>query len=219
VPQGERRRGIGAQYSSIVAAEAGGVRQYITLIAAKGLVGVAADDGRFLWSYRRILNSTANIPTSVVHGPYVFCSTAYGTGSALLKLTGTGAEEVYFLGANTFQNHHGGFVRVGDYIYGGHGHNSGNPTCIEMKTGRVLWQRRQPGGGSGSVVYADGHLYFRYEKGEVALVEATPQEYRQKGLFRLPQQSGPSWPHPVVVGGKLYLRWSDALFCYDVKQH
>ena len=217
LPEGLRGKGAHAQYATVTAAEAGGVRQYVTLIKNLGLVGVAAKDGKFLWNYRRINNGTANIPTAVAKGDHVFCSTAYSTGAALLKLSATGAEEVYFLKSRTFQNHHGGFLRIGDHIYGGSGHGAGNPTCIEMKTGKIMWQERQPGGGSGSVVAADGHLYFLYQKGEVALIEAKPDGYKLKGKFKLARQGGPAWAHPVICGGKLYLRWDQKLFCYNVK--
>ncbi len=119
-----------------------------------------------------------------------------------------------------FQNHHGGFVKVGDYIYGGHNHNKGEPTCLEMKTGEVVWHADQPGKGSGCVLYADGHLYFRYENGLMALVEATPGKYNLKCTFTPPERpgaKGPAWAHPVISDGKLYLRHADVLFCYDVK--
>jgi prepilin-type processing-associated H-X9-DG protein len=213
-----------AGYSSIVIFDAG-VRQYIQL-TNKGLIGVAAKDGRFLWGYNRIANKTANIPTPVIYGEYVFCSTAYGTGSALLKLVSAGdgikAQEVYFLDASTFQNHHGGFVRVGEYLYGGHGHGQGKPTCIEIKSGKVMWQENQPGGGSAGVAYADGHLYFRYQNDVVALIEANPGKYNLKSTFKLPKRegmSGEGWPHPVICGGRLYIRHANVLFCYDVKTH
>jgi outer membrane protein assembly factor BamB len=212
-----------AGYSSIVVAEAGGTRQYIQL-TNKGLISVAAEEGKFLWGYNKIANSTANIPNPVVRGEYVFCSTAYGAGAALLKLArsndSVSAEEIYFLNANIFQNHHGGFVRVGDYIYGGHGHGQGKPTCIEMKTGKVMWQEAQPGGGSAAVLYADGHLYFRYQNNVMALIEANPQRYNLKSTFTLPKRpgmSGPGWAHPVISDGKLYIRHADVLLCYDVK--
>ena len=211
-----------AGYSSIATSDAG-VRQYVQL-TNKGLIGVAAKDGQFLWGYNKIANKTANIPTPVIYGEYVFCSTAYSAGSALLKLVGAGngvkAEEIYFLDASTFQNHHGGFVRVGEYLYGGHGHGQGKPTCIEIKTGKVMWQENQPGGGSAGVVYADGHLYFRYQDNVVALIEANPGKYNLKSTFTLPKRegmSGEGWPHPVICGGKLYIRHADVLFCYDVK--
>lgn len=213
-----------AGYSSIVVVETAGIRQYVQL-TNKGLIAVAAKDGKFLWGYNKIANGTANIPTPVVYGEYVFCSTAYGTGSALLKLIPEGGtvniEEVYFLNDSTFQNHHGGFVRVGEYIYGGHGHNSGRPTCIEIKTGKVMWQQDQPGDGSAAVLYADGHLYFRYQNNILALIEANPHRYNLKSTFTLPKRkgmSGPGWAHPVIVDGKLYIRHDDVLLVYDIKE-
>jgi outer membrane protein assembly factor BamB len=212
-----------AGYSSIVVTEAGGVRQYIQL-TNKGLIGVAAKDGRFLWGYNKIANNVANIPTPIVFGNFVFCSTAYNTGSALLELTaandGIEAKEIYFLDARTLQNHHGGLVRVGDYIYGGHDHNKGKPTCIEAKTGKVMWQADQPGGGSAAVLYADGNLYFRYEDDTLALIEANPQQYNLISTFKLPKRpgmSGPGWSHPVIVDGRLYARHSDVLMVFDIK--
>lgn len=211
-----------AGYSSIVISHAAGVKQYVQL-TNKGLIGVS-DSGKFLWGYNRVANGVANISTPVVDGDYVFASTAYNTGSALLKLSrdgeGVKAQEVYWLDKNKFQNHHGGFIKVGDYIYGGHNHNAGEPTCLEMKTGKILWNADQPGGGSGSVLYADEGLYFLYDDGTVALVEASPEKYSLKGTFKLPRRpgtKGTAWAHPVVNDGKLYLRWADVLFCYDVK--
>jgi outer membrane protein assembly factor BamB len=217
LPDDLRGKDVHAEYATVVVSEAGGVRQYVTLLYGLGAVGVSAKDGKFLWNYRRVNNGTANISTPVAFGNYVFCSTAYNTGAALLKLDGSGAHEEYFLPAKTFQSHHGGFLRIGDYLYGGSGHNAGNPTCIELKTGKVLWQETQPGKGSGSVVAADGRLYYLWEDGTVGLVEAKPDAYKLDGQFQLPKQSGPAWAHPVVAGGKLYLRWAGKLFCYDVK--
>ena len=215
--------GGGAGYASIVTADVGGVRQYITLLRS-GIVGVAADDGRFLWRYERIANGTANIPTPVIHGDLVFCSTGYGAGAALLRLSradgGIAVQEVYFLRGNKLQNHHGGVVLMGDYVYGGHGHNAGLPFCLNLKTGKFAWGPvRGPGDGSAAVVYADGNLYFRYENGVMALIAATPEGYHVRSQFRLPDYLGtPSWPHPVVAHGRLYLRGNDVLLCYDLRQ-
>jgi outer membrane protein assembly factor BamB len=214
----------GAGYASIVVSRGAGVKQYVTLLG-RGAIGVAAESGKFLWVYKRVANGTANIPTPVAHGDYIFVSTAYGTGSALLRLIktdkGVRAEEVYWLDSKTFQCHHGGFLRVGDYIFGAHGHGQGNPICIEMKTGKVLWKERQPGGGSGSLVYADGRLYFRYQNDLVALMAADSQKYRLISTFQLPKRpgmGGPGWAHPAIADGKLYLRHRDVLFCYDIKK-
>jgi outer membrane protein assembly factor BamB len=211
----------GAGYSSIVVSEGAGVRQYVQL-AGRGVVGVRSSDGRFLWSYNRVANDTANVATPIVKGDLVLASTGYRTGSALLRLSASGggvdAEEVYFLDAPTLQNHHGGLVLVGDHVYGGQGHNNGFPICVELETGEVVWggQIRNAGSGSAAVSYADGQLYFRYQNGVMILVEATPAGYREKGSFEIPDAEPPGWAHPVVADGRLYLRDQGRLFCYDV---
>jgi len=215
--------GDGAGYSSVVIATVAGHKQYVQLLG-RGIVGVSAKDGKFLWRYDRIANGTANIPTPLVKDDLVFCSTGYDTGSALLQLIPEGddvkAKELYFLTARELQNHHGGLVLLGDHVYGGHGHNSGQPICVELKSGKTVWREgRHVGSGSAAVVCADGNLYFRYESGDMALIEATPKGYHLKGQFKIPHGGdAPSWAHPVVVGGKLYLREQDWLLCYDVKQ-
>jgi hypothetical protein len=211
----------GAGYSSIVISNGGGVKQYVQLMG-RGLVGVSASDGKFLWGYNKVANDVANIPTPIVKGDFVFTSTGYQTGAALLKLAAAGggvtASEVYFLAAPTFQNHHGGMILVGDHVYAGHGHNKGFPIAIELQTGKVVWggDIRNSGTGSAAVAYADGQLYFRYQNGEVILIEATPAGYKEKGAFTIPGVSAPSWPHPVITGGRLYLREQDTLLAYDV---
>ncbi len=211
----------GAGYASLVVAEAAGQRQYVTLMG-RGLFGVSARDGKFLWAYNRAASSVANCSSPVVSGDLVLGSSAYGTGAGLVKLaaagTGVKADEVYFLPANTFQNHHGGMVLRDGYLYAGHGQNAGLPVCIELKTGRVAWRAdKSPGGGSAAVLYADGHLYFRYERGQMVLIEATPDAFRVKGSFQIGSANGKHWPHPVIHAGRLYLRDQDTLLCYDVK--
>jgi len=210
----------GAAYSSVVIAEIDGVRQYVQLVG-RGVIGVDAETGRFLWGYNRVANNVANIPTPVVRGPYVFATTAYSTGAALLKVVrnddGFEAREVYFIDHKDFQNHHGGIALVGDYIYAGHGPNRGDPACIEFGTGKVVWKQKSPSGGSAAVLYADGNLIFRYDRGEVLLVEAAAEQFRIKGRFKAIRGSGPAWPHPVIHDGRLYLRHSDVLACYDLR--
>ena len=213
-------------FGSIVKAEVGGVKQYITLAHKQlGLIGVEAETGKFLWSYNRIANNTANAPTALVKGEYVFASTGYGDGgSALLKLAPTGdggvkVEEQYYFKSRELQNHHGGMIMLGAYIYGGHGHNNGLPFCLEWKTGKFAWSpERGAGTGSAAALYADGRLYFRYESGDMALIEATPKGYRLISSFR-PQIGGNGWPHPVIYHGRLYLRGEYQILCYDIKQH
>ncbi|HET6326309.1 MAG TPA: PQQ-binding-like beta-propeller repeat protein [Planctomycetaceae bacterium] len=207
-------------YSSIVISNGAGVKQYVQLVG-RGLVSFRASDGKFLWNYGKIANGTANIPTPLVRGDYVFGASGYGAGSALVELQktddGVTAKEVYFLNGGTLQNHHGGMVLYGDYIYCGRGHNSGFPVCLEFKTGKIKWDGgRGPGGGSAAVVEADGELIFRYEDGVVAMIEATPEKYKLKGRFSTATHNGTGWPHPVIVDKQLFLRDGDDLVCYDI---
>lgn len=212
----------GAAFSSIVISNAAGVRQYVQLVG-RGLVGVEADTGRFLWGYNDIANQTANIPTPLGRGDFVFSANGYHAGGVLLKIerdeseTGVRAHEVYRLKGNRFQNHHGGFVLIEDHIFGGHGSNNGLPTCIEFETGKIAWKQRGAGTGSASIVAADGNLYFHYQDGMVALIEATSEEYRLKGTFSLPNAGGDSWSHPVIADGKLFLREQDELSAYNLR--
>ena len=213
----------GAGYASVVISNASGVKQYVQLLG-RGLVGVRASDGRFLWGYNRVANQVANISTPLVRANWAFASTGYQTGAALVELSksadqGVQARELYFMPAKTFQNHHGGMVLVGNYIYSGNGQSKGFPICIEFTTGKVVWggDIRNAGTGSAAVVYADGNLYFRYQNGVVMLIQATPDGYRERGSFTIPGVDKPSWSHPVVVGGKLYLREQDTLYVYDVR--
>jgi outer membrane protein assembly factor BamB len=202
-----------AAYSSAIVAEVGGVRQYIQFLAG-GVVGISAEEGKLLWHYDNPANGTANCSTPVFHDGCVFAASAYGTGGGLARITATGdkfeAREVYF--QRQMQNHHGGMVLVGDHLYGT---NNGSLLCLNFKTGEVAWQARSAG--KGSLVYADGHLYVRGEGDTVALVEANPKEYKEKGRFKQPDRSEQrAWPHPVVANGKLYLRDWDILLCYDI---
>ena len=211
----------GAGYSSIIISNGVGVKQYVQL-TGRGLMGVRASDGRFLWKYTKVANKTANIPTPIAQGDYVFASSGYGTGSGLVKLRKSGnkvvAKEVYFLTGKTFQNHHGGMIFKDGFVYAGHQHNKGFPICVHMQSGKIRWggKLRGPGKGSASVVMVDDHLIFRYQDGTVALIEATPKGYQLKGSFQPDYQKGKTWAHPVVADGKLYLREQDKLMCYDL---
>ncbi len=213
----------GAAYSSIVIGHGAGVKQYVSLVG-HGVISVRASDGQFLWGYNKVANGVANIPTVVTEGDLVFASSGYGTGSCLLTLSkdgdGVQAEEVYFLDAKTFENHHGGFILADGFIYSGAKHGKGFPICVELKTGDVKWggDIRPAGDGSAAVTMADGQIIFRYQNGKLALVRATPSGYELNGTFTPEYQERESWAHPVVSGGKLYLREQNKLMCYDLSE-
>jgi len=200
-----------ASYCSAILTTVADTRQIVAGVEGR-LVGLDAANGKFLWAFSEPITGVC-AATPIVHEGLVFGSTGYGAGSGAARITRAGAQKVWH--DKSFGNHHGGVVRVGDYVYGFF-NRSLKLYCVEMKTGRVAWQDRSVG--KGSLVYADGHLYCLGEGRTVGLVEATPDAYKEKGRFRLPR--GPrqrSWAHPVVVRGKLFIRHDDALYCYDVK--
>ena len=191
-----------AGYASAIVADVGGVRTIMTL-TGEAAVGVRATDGKLMWRYTPVANRTANITTPVYQDNKVFYSSAYGTGGALLALQAEGGEvrakEVYF--TRDLQNHHGGVVVVNGYLYG---FSNSILTCLEFATGKMMWRHRSVG--KGSIAYADGHLYVLGEDNVMGLVEAAPSAYVEKGRFTIPDQGWPSWAHPVVSGGRVYLR-------------
>ncbi len=203
-----------AQYSSPVVAEIAGIKQVVQF-AYENVFGVTLKAGDALWSYSRANNRTANVTTPIIAGDHVLASSAYGRGSGLVKISNQAgkrqqADEVYF--QNKLANHHGGLVKVGEDVYGfGRG-----LMCMDFLTGEIVWQDRSVG--KGSLVYADGMLYCLGERYQMALVEATPDEYREHGRFKIDAFGRPSWPHPVVANGRLYIRNQHQLTAYDVKQ-
>ncbi len=212
VPGGDQ-----AAYASVVILEAGGGKQYVQFLQ-KGVVGVDAKTGKFLWRYDRTAQkSPANIPTPVVHDGSVYTGSGLG-GAGLVKLKVNGdsvqAEEVYY--SRKLPTSIGGAVLLDRYLYGT---NTGGLMCVEFTTGKVQWQER--GIGAAAVCYADGRLYLHGENGQVALVEATPQAYRERGRFTPPGQPNrgrsQAWAYPVVANGRLYLRDLGVLWCYDVR--
>jgi outer membrane protein assembly factor BamB len=207
-----------AGFSSAIVVEVGGIREYVRLLT-KGLVGIEASTGRFLWRYSRPISKYgANIQTPVASGEYVFCSST-GTGAGVVKLKVEGkqvaAEEVYFSPA--YPTAIGGVVKVGDYLYGA---TSEVLLCAEFTTGRIKWKERALG--AASLCYADGRLYLHGENGEVALAEVSPEAYREKGRFTPPNQPQrintmeKAWAYPVVADGRLYIRDNNVLWCYAV---
>lgn len=206
-----------AAYTSAQAIEVGGVRQYIQMVQ-KGLVGVEAKTGKLLWRYDKTAKgSPAVIPTPVVDGDFIYSAGARsGGGGIRLKVNG-GAfepEQVYF--SPKLPTSVGGVVKVGEYLYGT---SAGALLCLEFTTGNVKWDDRSIS--PASLCYADGRLYLHGENGEVALVEATPEAYREKGRFKPtdPPDHGASkaWAYPVIANGRLYIRDLGTLWCYDVK--
>lgn len=213
VPGGEQ-----AAYASVIATTVSGVKHYVQFLQ-KGLVGIDANNGKFLWRYDKTAQgSPANIATPVSRDGYIYSATGRGgAGLIKVKMMQDSAEVEQVYASPKLPTAIGGAVLLGDFLFGTTGQSL---VCAEFKTGEVKWTER--GVGAGSLCYADGRLYLHGENGDLALVEATPEGYREKGRFTPPDQpergQSKAWAYPVVANGRFYVRDSGVLWCYDVKE-
>jgi outer membrane protein assembly factor BamB len=203
-----------AAYASVVPVEMNKIPLYL-VFTADSVAGLVAKTGRVAWKAER-KGQTAVIPTPIYKDGVVFVSSGYGVGHNGFQVSFAGggfrAQQIY--SGKEMTNHHGGMVLVGDHVYGLS--DNGGLKCIELKTGKEVWANGSVG--KGSIAYADGHLYCRSERGPIALVEATPTAYKEKGRFTPPDCTGRDvWANPAVSGGKFYVRDQDTLICFDVK--
>ncbi len=208
-----------AHYASIIIAEHNGTRQYVQL-TEQHVVGVSANDGKLLWK-SPFPGRVAVVPTPIFHDDCVYVTAGYNAGCKLVQLGANDqVSDVYE--NKEMVNHHGGVVRVGDYLYGYS--ERGGWLCQEFKTGKQIWSEKNALG-KGAVSCADGMLYCLDESsGTVALVEASPSGWKERGRFKLDPQTtirdsqGRIWTHPVISNGRLFLRDQDLISCYDLKQ-
>ena len=208
-----------AAYASAIVVDIGGIKQYVQLLQ-KGLVGVDAKSGKFLWRYSKPVSIyNANIPSPLASDGYIFVGSA-GTGGGAAKINVKDgvfqADQVYF--GSKMPTSIGGVIKVGDFLYGT---TATTMQCIEFATGVIKWDNRALG--AASLCYADGRLYLHGENGMVALVEPSSESYIEKGRFTPPDQPKrlnameKAWAYPVVANGCLYIRDHNMLWCYGIK--
>ena len=209
---------VGAHYSSIVAVDHFGQRQYIQLTEKK-VFGLDAD-GKKLWEAEWPLGRTAVIPTPIYHDGYVYITSGYGAGCMCLKIDASNNVEKLY-DNKVMKNHHGGVIRVGEFVYG---HSDGPGwTCQDMVTGEMVWNEKSKLG-KGALAIADGMMYCLDEQsGACVLAEVSAEGWKERGRFTLDPQTqqrspqGKVWTHPVIANGRLYLRDQEIIICYDIK--
>lgn len=207
-----------ANYATPVLIEYRGLRIVLTM-SQKGLIGVNADSGELLFRHPFGTSHDVNATSPIFHNGQIFITSGYGAGSEMLKLIVDGkkasVESVWR--SKELDNHHGGVVLLDDHLYGAaHQLNGGRWICLAWNDGEKKYAEK--GVGKGSLTCANGMLYCWSEKGRVGLVPATPTKHEPVSEFTVAKGGeGPTWAHPVVCGGRLYLRHGNLLHAYDIR--
>ncbi len=203
-------------YCSPILVERGCMRLIVT-VTARSLAGVDVETGHVIW--RAPFDVDAEDPNHSVSPVYedgcIYITSGHGEGGRMYELAIDGKSIVHRWTDNTLNCLHGGLVTVSGYVYGTN--TKGRWACLNLDTGKVMYETR--GVGMGSVIYADGMLYCYGENGTLGLVRAIPDGYDLVSSFRIPNGGGPHWAHPVISDGRLYIRHGTTVAAYDVKAH
>ncbi len=145
----------------------------------------------------------------------IYCTSGYGKGGVMLELAADGKKAAQRWAEQRPDSLHGGVVLVDGYIYGSAQSRRGKWYCVELKSGKVMWEADIVG--QGSMALAGGLFYCYGERGKLALVEMSPDGHKVISSFQITRGKDPHWAHPSISGGRLYIRHGDVLMVYDIK--
>jgi len=208
--------GIGGDYgySSTIISDFEGFHQVIGS-SNTCYYSMDAKTGKILWIADFMNKYEINCTDPIVNNEYVLFTSGEGKGTTLYrqKKTGNGLTVEKVWETSLMDNYFAGIMLHNGYIYGC-GNDSRGWFCLDFKTGKQMWKTN----GEGSLTYADGMLYLYDVRGNMKLVKASPEKFEVSGEFKTPKGGdGPYWAHPVVCGGRLYLRHTDKIFVYKIK--
>lgn len=207
-----------AQYTSMIAPLIHGARQYVQL-TMKSVVGIEPASGKLLWR-AEFPGTVAVAPTPISWNNRVYVTAGYGVGCMAVEV-GPDQQPKSVYANKAMKNHHGGVVLLDNHVYGYS--DKVGWACQEFDSGKLVWNQEEGAPAKGSLTYADGRLYCLGQDGDVALIEARPDKYAERGRFaltplsKLRKPDGGIWAHPVVANGTLFLRDQELLFAYDIK--
>jgi outer membrane protein assembly factor BamB len=189
-------------------------RKLLVTMTAGHIIGLDAANGKMLWSYPQTNRWSVHANTPVFYNNGLFCFSGYGQGGVRLELgaDGTSVEKVWF--KKELDSRMGGIVVVDGYLYGS-GDKAREWRCVDWKTGEEKYKSKELG--KGVVIYADSMLYCYSDRGELALVEATPEKFNLISKTKVKLGTAQHWAHPVINNGRLFIRHGDVLIAYKIK--
>jgi outer membrane protein assembly factor BamB len=183
-------------------------------ITARHVAGLDANTGKLFWS--QPFDTKADDPNHSVAPVFqdgrLYVTSGHGEGGQMFEISPDGREATPSWTDRVLNTLHGGLVLVDGYVYGSNSRDRW--VCLDLKSGKVMYEAH--GVGMGSVAYADGMLYCYGDKGMLGLVRAIPTAHELISRFKVTQGEGPHWAHPVISGGRLYIRHGGFLMAYNV---
>jgi outer membrane protein assembly factor BamB len=185
----------------------------IVTMTARHIVGIDIATGKKLWSYENINRHGVHPNVPVYHANMLLCTSGYGKGSVMLRLTDGGRKVEKVWDSSDLDSRIGAMVKIGDYAYGS-GDNNKYWFCVDWKTGEQKYKDKSLP--IGNIIANDGMLYCYSERGDLALVKATPTKFDIVSQFKVTLGTDQHWAHPVIHKGVLYVRHGNTLMAYKV---
>jgi outer membrane protein assembly factor BamB len=185
----------------------------IVTITAGHILGINTETGEKLWSFPYYNTRNIHPNTPVYSDNMLLCVFGYGKGSIMLRLTDGGKKVEQVWENKDFDSKTGGAVKIGDYAYGSGDHNK-YWFCLDWKTGKTIYKDNAIA--VGAVIAAENMLYCYSDKGEMALVKATPEKFGIISKFPVTLGTEQHWAHPVIYKKVLYVRHGDTLMAYNI---
>jgi outer membrane protein assembly factor BamB len=194
-------------YSSPIGAKIDGMRQ-IVFFTGRGLVGVFT-----LWHYPWEANDNCNVATPIAAANYLFLSSGYDRGCAVLEIkrTSDGVTAIPVYSNKRMRNHFATSILYQEHIYG---FDNFVLVCMEFRTGKIRWKKQ--GFGKGSLLIGDGHLFILSEHGKLTVVVASPEDFLETASFEA--CTGRCWIPPSLANGRLYVRNQREVLCFDLRK-
>ncbi len=186
----------------------------IVTMTANHIIGLNAETGLKLWSYEQKNQYAVHANTPVYGDNMILCTSGYGKGSTMLRLTNGGKSIEMAWSSVELDNRIGAMVKVGGYVYGS-GDNSRAWFCADWKTGAIKY--KEPGLAMGTIIADDGMLYCYTDKGDMILVKSNPEKFDIVSRFKITKGTEQHWAHPVIYKGVLFVRHGDSLMAYKIK--
>ncbi len=187
----------------------------LVAMMASHTLGIDAGTGELFWTQPQPNAYSVHANTAISMDGGLYCFSGYGRGGFKLELTADGrvAEKVWT--NKSLDSRMGGAVLVDDHLYGS-GDSDRSWKCLDWKTGKQTYSSTEIG--NGVVISADGLLFCYSQRGELAIVKASPDKFEVTGKTRVSMGSGQHWAHPVINNGRLFVRHGDVLMAYKISE-